>query len=59
VLFTANNPTYLAEALLKLLRDSDQRQRLGQQGRQAVNAKFTADVMAQATLAVLENARRT
>lgn len=59
VLFPANNPTYLAEAVLKLLRDAEHRQRLGQQGRQAVNAKFTADVMAKATLAVLENVRRT
>ena len=58
-LFPAGDSTKLAESILKLLRDADQRLRWGQQGRQAVNARFTADVMAQATLRVLEHARQT
>lgn len=51
LLFQPNDVAGLADKLAVLLRDADLRKRLGQQGRAAVFEKFSAEKMAEATLA--------
>lgn len=43
----------LADKLATVLRDADLRKRLGQQGRQGIFEKFSSEVMAESTLAVM------
>jgi glycosyltransferase involved in cell wall biosynthesis len=52
LLHRPNDPVDLAEKLATLLRDTNLRKRLGQQGRQGIFAKFSSERMASATLDV-------
>lgn len=54
VLVPPNDPVALGDALRRLIENSNERHRLAQAGHDAVHAKFTAETMARATLAVLE-----
>ncbi len=52
MLVTPDDPLELAEALLRLMDDADERERLGSAGRRSVVEKFSAEAMASATLEV-------
>ena len=53
LLFQPNDTADLADKLATLLRDTDLRKRLGQQGRAAAFEQFSAEKMAEATLACM------
>jgi glycosyltransferase involved in cell wall biosynthesis len=48
------NPDALAEAILTLYHDPDQRERLGRNGRAYIEARYTLQVVAQQYVALLE-----
>jgi glycosyltransferase involved in cell wall biosynthesis len=52
ILVEPNSPAAIAEALSKLLNDAALRERLGRQGKAAVQRAFGDEVMAEATVAV-------
>jgi glycosyltransferase involved in cell wall biosynthesis len=54
VLVEPENPAALAEGLRELLLDETRRRELGEKGRRGVQEYFTAEVMAESTLAVFE-----
>lgn len=54
MLVTPEDPADLARALQELARNPVLRQKLGEQGRQIIHERFTADVMARATAAVYQ-----
>ena len=54
LLVSADNPAALAEGLEQLLGDRDLRDRMGRAGASAVRERFTAEVMARETVAILE-----
>lgn len=54
ILVAPNSPEALAEGILSLRQDAELRRNHGQQGKKAVHENFTAETMAQATLAVYE-----
>lgn len=54
ILVEPNSPEALATGLAQLLRDAELRQRLGSAGQAAVRERFTAENMASATVAVLQ-----
>lgn len=54
LLVPPKEPAPLADALVRLLRDGNLRQRLGQAGRQRVEERFTAERMVEGTLGVYD-----
>ncbi len=54
ILVEAESPDAIAEGICQLMSDSDYREKLGQQGKDAVHREFSDDVMAKATLAVYQ-----
>jgi glycosyltransferase involved in cell wall biosynthesis len=52
ILVEPESPEALAEGLLQLMNDSNERETLGRQGKEAVHRSFNDDVMAEATLGV-------
>jgi glycosyltransferase involved in cell wall biosynthesis len=54
LLVRPDDPEDLARGLSELLHDRQRREELGRQGRQAVHARFTAAIMAGATLKIYE-----
>ncbi len=57
-LVNPNDPSDLADALARLVRDRELRQTLGRKGRQAVHDRFHADRMAAETVAAFETVLR-
>ena len=58
LLFEAHSVESLADQIAHLVQDPDRRDELGSVGQQNVRGKHTAEVMAEATLAVLRSASR-
>lgn len=54
-LVSPHDTTALAEGLASMLRDAAQRQQLGHAGREAVQNRFSAEVMAQATITAIND----
>ena len=52
ILVDPESPDAIAEGISQLMSDSDYREKLGQQGKEAVHREFSDDMMAEATLAV-------
>jgi glycosyltransferase involved in cell wall biosynthesis len=54
ILVAPNDPQALAQGIAQLLDNQPLREELGRRGRRAIERNFTADRMAEATLAVYE-----
>ena len=52
ILVDVESPSAIAEGILQLMNDPNEREKLGRQGKEAVHRAFSDDVMAEATMAV-------
>ncbi len=59
IVLDRNEPSDIAEAVLKLADDAALRKRLGEEGRRTVEADFTSDVMVERTIEVYEGGHNT